>query len=185
MNQLIDRLFRLWVWGCAKFYGGEGINIPLMVMPTRFIADTLRRHGATIGDNVRFRAPIVFYNTDIASTQYYKHLSVGDDCFIGRDCFIDLQDQVTIEANVTISHRVMLLTHTDAGNSPLAQTKLPTSQGPIKINQGAYLGANATVLQNVEIGKEAIIAAGAVVNRSIDDDMVVGGIPAKPLKASS
>ncbi len=175
-------LFRLWVRIFATIYGGEGINIPLMFMPTRLISPTLRRYGARVGARVRFRSPLVIHNSDLARGSYYKRLQVGSDCYFGRELFLDLQDEIVIEDQVTISHRVMILTHTDAGTSPLKDRSIKTSQAPVVIRRGAYVGANVTILQGVEIGALSIVGAGAVVTRSVPPSTVVAGVPARVIK---
>lgn len=174
--------FRIWARLAAAIYGGEGLNVPLMFMPTRVISPTLRAYGAAIGERVRFRSPLVVHNSEVYAGRYYEKLSVGDDCYFGRELFLDLQDRITIEDQVTISHRVMILTHTDAGNSPLKDEHLPTSQAPVIIRRGAYIGANVTILQGVEIGESSIVAAGAVVTQSVPAATVVGGVPARVIK---
>jgi len=150
-----------------------------MFMPTQAIAPTLRAYGATIGERVRFRSPLVFHNSESEHGRYYENLAVGDDCYFGRELFLDLQDKITIEDQVTISHRVMILTHTDAGTSPLKDKFIPTAQAPVVIRRGAYIGANVTILQGVEIGEESIVGAGAVVTRSVAPATVVVGVPAR------
>ncbi len=175
-------LFRLWARLSAALYGGEGINVPLMFMPTQVIAPTLRRYGATIGQRVRFRSPLIIHNSDCEPSRYYQKLDIGDDCYFGRELFLDLQDRIVIEDQVTISHRVMILTHTDAGNSPLKDEFVPTTQGAVVIRRGAYIGANVTILQGVEIGESSIVGAGAVVTRSVPPASVVAGVPAKTVK---
>lgn len=175
-------LIQICVRLCALVYGGEGVNIPLMFMPTRFIAPTLRRYGAQIGERVRFRSPVVIHNSDPNSRAYYRNLSVGTDCYFGRELFLDLQDRIEIEDNVTISHRVMILTHTDAGNSPLRDLAVPTTQAPVFIRRGAYIGAGVTILEGVEIGEGSVIGAGAVVTQSVPPHSVAVGIPAKPVR---
>jgi len=174
--------FRLWARLSAAIYGGEGINIPLMFMPTQVIAPTLRANGAAIGQNVRFRSPLVIHNSDSVRRRHYEKLTVGDDCYFGRELFLDLQDRIVIEDQVTISHRVMILTHTDAGTSPLKDEFIPTAQGPVIIHRGAYIGANVTILQGVEIGESSIVGAGAVVTRSVPPASVVAGVPAKTVR---
>jgi acetyltransferase-like isoleucine patch superfamily enzyme len=174
-------LFRVWTALFAAIYGGEGLNIPLMFMPTKFIAPTLRRYGARIGKRVRFCAPLMIHNSDIKSSNYYRNLEVGDDCYFGRELFLDLQERILIEDQVTISHRVTILTHTDAGESPLRDQSVPTSQAPVIIRRGAYIGANVTILEGVEIGETSIVGAGAVVTRSVPAGAVVVGVPARPL----
>ena len=179
--QLLYFLFRLWARLFALIYGGEGVNIPLMFMPTKSIAPTLRRYGAKIGERVRFRSPLVIHNSAPNRRRYYRNLSVGNDCYFGRELFLDLQDRIEIEDNVTISHRVMILTHTDAGASPLKDDAIATSQAPVIIRRGAYVGANVTILEGVEIGEKSIVGAGAVVTRSMPAGAIVVGVPAKPL----
>lgn len=175
-------LFQLWVKLSATVYGGEGVNIPLMFMPTQLVAHTLRQYGASIGQRVRFRTPIIIHNSGINSSRFYKNLSVGNDCYFGRELFLDLQDQIIIEDNVTLSHRVMILTHTDAGTSPHKNTTIQTTQAPVKIAKGAYIGAHVTILQGVEIGERAIIGAGALVTKSVPPGSVAVGVPAGVVK---
>jgi maltose O-acetyltransferase len=165
-------------------YGGEGINIPLMFMPTQAIAPTLRAYGAAIGKRVRFHSPTVIHNSDPARARCYRNLEVGDDCYLGRELFLDLQDRIVIEDRVTVSHRVMILTHTDAGASPLKDDFIATSQAPVIIRRGAYIGANVTILQGVEIGESSIVGAGAVVTRSSPALSVVAGVPARVIKTA-
>ena len=181
--RLLYFFFRVWSRVCAATYGGEGVNVPLMFMPTQLIAPTLRRYGATIGQRVRFRSPLVIHNSESERRRFYQKLEVGDDCYFGRELFLDLQDQIVIEDQVTISHRVMILTHTDAGDSPLRDDFVPTTQGPVIIRKGAYVGANVTILQGVEIGESSIVGAGAVVTRSVPPATVVAGVPARIVKA--
>src|SRR6266704_3302652 len=176
-------LIRLWAKLFAAIYGGEGLNIPLMFIPTRAIAPLLVRYGAKIGQRVRFRSPLVIHNTNAARGQYYRNLEIGNDCYLGRELFLDLQDNILIEDHVTISHRVMILTHTDAGTSPLKDKFIATSQAPVVIRRGAYVGANVTVLQGVEVGESAVVGAGAVVTRAVPPASVVAGTPAKLIKS--
>jgi acetyltransferase-like isoleucine patch superfamily enzyme len=175
-------LFRLWARVFAAIYGGEGLNIPLMFMPTQAIAPTLRNYGARIGRNVRFCSPLVIHNSRPERGRYYENLRVGDQCYLGRELFLDLQAEILIEDRVTISHRVMILTHTDAGDSPLKDEVVNTEQAPVIIRRGAYIGANVTILQGVEIGEESVVGAGAVVTRSVPPSSVVAGVPARVLK---
>jgi acetyltransferase-like isoleucine patch superfamily enzyme len=179
----VKTFFHLWARIFAAIYGGEGINVPLMFMPTKVIAPTLRRYGASIGQRVRFRSPLVIHNSHAERSRYYKRLEVGDDCYFGRELFLDLQDKIVIEDHVTISHRVMILTHTDAGTSPLKDNLIATSQAPVIIRRGAYVGANVTILEGVEIGESSVVGAGAVVTRSVPPSTVVAGVPARVINS--
>lgn len=52
----------------------------------------------------------------------------------------------------------------------------------VRIKQGAWLGANVTVLPGVTIGENAIVGAGAVVTKDVPAKTVVAGVPAKILR---
>ena len=46
-----------------------------------------------------------------------------------------------------------------------------------------WIGGNVTILPGVNIGNNVVVAAGAVVTKDVPDNCVVGGIPAKKIKA--
>lgn len=110
---------------------------------------------------------------------YGKHTTIGKNVFINFDCvFLDLGG-ITIEDNVLIAPKVSLLTE---GHPTSIEDRHSLIPKPIHIKKNAWIGANATILQGVTIGENAIVAAGAVVSNDIPDNTVVGGIPAKIIK---
>lgn len=52
----------------------------------------------------------------------------------------------------------------------------------IRVDDDVWIGGGSVILSGVHIGKGAIIAAGAVVNKDVPDYAIVGGIPARVLK---
>lgn len=53
---------------------------------------------------------------------------------------------------------------------------------PIVMEDDCWVGANATILPGVTIGKGSVVAAGAVVCKNVGEGVLVGGVPAKVLK---
>lgn len=87
---------------------------------------------------------------------------------------------LTLERRATVSPNVTFLTsmHPEAA-------ELPDDYGersPIVVGRDAWIGADATVLGGVTIGKQAIVGAGAVVVDDVPPRTVVGGVPAEKLK---
>ena len=160
------------------FYKYEGINILFKSLPSNIIVHILRLFGAKIGKDVRIQAPFLIHNAD-QIYPIYSNLIIGDDCYIGRDCIFDLMGKISIGHKVTLSHRIVLNTHTNAGKSPIANKILIKSSGEIKINDGAYLGSNITVLESVVIGSNTIIGAKSLVNKSIPNGVTAFGVPCK------
>jgi acetyltransferase-like isoleucine patch superfamily enzyme len=110
---------------------------------------------------------------------YGKHTKIGKNVFINFDCvFLDLGG-ITIEDNVQIAPKVSLLTESHPLNPAERQSLIPK---PIHIKKNAWIGANATILQGVTIGENAVVASGSVVTKDVPDNVVVGGIPAKIIK---
>lgn len=53
---------------------------------------------------------------------------------------------------------------------------------PIVVGDNVFFGAGVTVMPGVRIGSNVVVAAGAVVTRNVPDGVVVGGVPAQPIK---
>jgi acetyltransferase-like isoleucine patch superfamily enzyme len=110
---------------------------------------------------------------------YGKHTKIGKNVFINFDCtFLDLGG-ITIEDNVLIAPKVSLLSE---GHPLVPEERHSLKVGHIHIKKNAWIGANATILQGVTIGENAVVAAGAVVSKDVPDNTIVGGIPAKIIK---
>ena len=162
------------------------------------IKPTILKDGCVIGVNaVIYRGVVVGIDTLIGDL-----CSIREECIIGDECIISRA--VTINYNTTIGNRVKVMDTTHlTGNmlieddvfiSVLVSTANDNSiikshgqstygshvQGPI-IRQFATIGVGAILLPGVEIGKGAIVAAGAVVTKDVDPNTMVMGVPARPV----
>ncbi len=111
---------------------------------------------------------------------YGKHTTIEKNVFINFDCvFLDFGG-ITIEDGVFIAPKVSLLTE---GHPVSPEHRHSLTAAPIHVKRNAWIGASATIMQGVTIGENAIVAAGAVVTKDVPANTIVGGIPAKMLKA--
>ena len=78
-----------------------------------------------------------------------------------------------------IGHNVVFAT-LNHGLSP--EKRKTTYPAPIVLGKNVWIGSNATILQGVTIGDNAVVAAGAVVTKDVAANTVVGGVPAKIMK---
>ena len=111
-------------------------------------------------------------------------LEIADECFLGDECLLDLAEGIRLERQVTLAERVLVLTHTNVGyrDHPL-QPHFPARAAPVVVETGAFLGANVTVLPGVRIGARSFVAAGSVVTEDVPPATLVGGVPARVLRA--
>jgi maltose O-acetyltransferase len=106
----------------------------------------------------------------------WRRLSIGDHCAIGR-VQIQLHAHVTIGDCVVINDGCRLLTGSHNVHSP--QWELVAQ--PIIIKDYAWIATGATILPGVTIGRGAVVGAGAIVSKSVDDNVIVAGNPARPV----
>lgn len=110
-----------------------------------------------------------------------ENITIGKECQINENVFIQgatIGDYVMIAANVSIlanMHKFdrvdipMSLQGKDIGNK-------------VTIEDDVWIGRNAMILPGITIKKGAIVAAGAVVTKDIEEYSIVGGIPARLIK---
>lgn len=104
-----------------------------------------------------------------------KGLNLQDGCIIDPShCWL-----INIGDNVTIAPRVHILAHDASTKRELGYTII----GRVNIKNNVFIGANTTILPNVEIGNNVIIGANSVVSRSIPDNSVALGNPARVVKS--
>jgi len=104
-------------------------------------------------------------------------LKIGKDCEIQPGLIVDHSHCWLIEIgdNVTIAPYVYLLAHDASTKKILGHSKL----GKVILKKGCFIGARAIIMPGITIGENSIVAAGSVVSKSVDNNVVVGGNPAK------
>lgn len=111
----------------------------------------------------------------------HTRLHVGHVCTINIGCFFDLHDSITVGDNVGIGHEVMILTATHH-LGPASRRIGDLTSAPVKIDDGAWIGARCLILPGVTIGKGAVVAAGSVVTKDVVPNTLVAGAPAQVRK---
>lgn len=144
----------------------------------------LGKEPIQLGDNVRIGA----YSKLITSTSFnyigycikighnvgigeFAYLGGGGGLEIGNDCIIGQYFSCHPE------------NHNFQNQNQLIRLQGVSRKG-IKIGNNCWIGAKVTILDGVTIGNNCVIAAGAVVTKSMPDNTVIGGVPAKAIKTT-
>lgn len=110
-----------------------------------------------------------------------EQLSVGKECWINTECYFELGERIDIGDRVSIGQQVMILTNSHRVGGEVRRAGSLHSK-PVSVGDGAWLSTRCTILPGVTIGEGSIVAAGAVVTRSVPPHVMVAGIPAKILQ---
>jgi acetyltransferase-like isoleucine patch superfamily enzyme len=91
---------------------------------------------------------------------------------------------ITIGDNVHITRGVAFITHD--GATLILRGDVPDLEitAPVTIGNDVYIGINSIILPGVNIGNRCIVGAGSVVSRSVNDNSVVAGVPARFIKTT-
>jgi UDP-2-acetamido-3-amino-2,3-dideoxy-glucuronate N-acetyltransferase len=125
---------------------------------------------------------------------------IGSGCIVGKNVYVDagvlIGDRVKIQNNVSVFHGVTIEDGVFVGpHVCFTNDRVPRAinrngslkadadweVSPILVRHGAALGANSTILPGVTIGRWAMVGAGSVVTRDVDDHELVAGNPARRL----
>lgn len=144
--------------------------------PTAVVED-----GAVVGEGTK-----IWHHAHIRSGG-----RVGERCVLGKNVFVDdgaiVGSGVKIQNNVSVYRGVTI--HDDVFIGPsvvFTNDREPRAFNddwaitPTEVCRGASVGANATVVCGVRVGAYAMVGAGSVVTRSVDEHQLVVGNPARP-----
>lgn len=186
----------------TKILDGSIIGRPPLATGSidRKISDNLK--GLAIGDGCVVGAHVILYaGSNIGRNVLISDLSsIREECFIGNDVVIGRS--VIMNYNIVIGDRCRIMDGCHFGGDMVLEEDVFFGPyvcsandnymglrkeglvrcGP-KIRKGARIGANTTLLANIEIGEESVIGAGSLVTRSIPARSLAYGSPAEVIKS--
>ncbi|QQG40433.1 MAG: acyltransferase [Candidatus Levyibacteriota bacterium] len=128
-----------------------------------------RLSGIKIGRGSTIHTGARFYNP--------RNIRIGDDSIIGEGVVLDGRGKLTIGNHVAFATDVMVYNcqhdiH-DSNFSPVC--------GVVIIEDYVFIGPRAIILPGIRVKKGAIVAAGAVVTKDVEESTIVGGVPAQAI----
>ena len=135
----------------------------------------LKSVAASCGDAVA-----VYSNVYLKNPQ---KLNLGSNVTIQPMCYIEASGGVTLGNDVSIAHGATIISESHVYDDPDIPFK---NQGmiykPVRVGDDTWIGAKASILAGITIGKKAVIGANSVVTKDVPDYAVVAGCPARIIK---
>ncbi len=132
-----------------------------------------RTKGFAIGENACISVHCV-RKTGGGKIILHKNAQINSGCF-----FLTAED-ITIGENSAIAYNVTILTSANPNYPYNELSKIyPPKHEPVKIGKNCWIGANSVILPGIEIGDNVVVAAGSVVTRNIESNVMVAGNPAR------
>ena len=125
------------------------------------------------------------YRVELEQDVYLKvvadsaRLHIGSWSFLGKGVEIDCQENIIIGKHVLLAPGCFITDHNHdtAAGKRIDQQRCVSA--PVVIEDDVWVGANAVILPGVNVGRSAVVGAGAVVTHDVEPFTVVGGVPAR------
>jgi len=113
---------------------------------------------------------------------YGFNITVGENFYANFDCVFLDGCKITIGDNCFVAPQVAIYTATHPLDPAVRNTGLEYGK-PVTIGNSCWIGGHATINPGVSLGNNVVVASGSVVTKSFGDNVVIGGNPAKIIKA--
>jgi len=131
----------------------------------------------------RIRIALIFESKKRTKYIIKKHVfkSVGENFFFQPRFIPSDPELIKFHNNVTVASGVTFINHDLIHNvmKNINNEWYDYYSGCIEIMDNVFIGSNSTILPNVKIGPNVIVAAGSVVTKDVPENSVVAGVPAK------
>jgi len=164
MNRIFRRLKTIF-WELINFK----LKIVGFIPSHYFRRFCYRLCGVKIGKGSTIHMQAVFYDP--------RNITIGEDSIIGEGAVLDGREKLTIGNHVDIASEVMIYN----GEHDINDEKFKAVFAPVIIEDYVFIGPRAIILPGVTIRKGAVVGAGAVVTKDVEEFRVVGGVPAKEI----
>ncbi len=104
-------------------------------------------------------------------------VKIGRNVTVMNNALFMAAGGITIDDDVMVAANVQLISN----NHDMYDRQILTCK-PVRLKRNCWIGAGATILPGVTVGENAVVAAGAVVTKDVEDNAVVGGNPARLIK---
>lgn len=153
-----------------------------MIIEDNVHINALSENGIVIGDNVSIARDSILICTGVIAHKG-TGITIGNGTGINARAYLSGQGGIQIGNEVIFGPDVKIFSENHNYADPTQTIKAQgVSRKGVIIGDNCWIGAGVTILDGVNIGNGCVIAAGSVVSRSIPENAIAAGIPAKVIK---
>jgi acetyltransferase-like isoleucine patch superfamily enzyme len=153
-----------------------------LILEDNVSLNALSFDGVHFGDHVSIGRNSTLFGTGIISNKG-KGIKIGNRTGINTGAYLAGQGGITIGDDVITGPNLQIFSenHVFADLDQIIKEQ-PLTRIGVTIGNNCWIGGGVTILDGVNIGNGCVIAAGSVVTKSVPDNSIVAGIPAKVIR---
>lgn len=165
--------YRIYSFGYKKFGYRSAILSPLIIRNKKYIS---------IGSHV-----IIFEGSRIECydnyiNNYAPSLEIGDNVIIGYNFQCLVASKCVIGRDTLMASNILISTENHGTDPSIKYSDQPLITKDVHIGNNCWIGEKVIILPGVKLGDNVIVAAGSVVTKSFDSNLIIAGNPAKVIK---
>ena len=161
-----------------QFKAGENL-----ILEEGVFISALSSNGIIAGNNVTIAKFAILTCTGVIANKGVG-IRIGNNSAVGAQSFLGGQGGITIGNDVIMGPQVKIFSENhNYEHKDILIRKQGESRKGVTIGDNCWIGAGVIILDGVSLGQGCVVAAGSVVTKSIADNSIVAGIPAKVIKS--
>lgn len=164
---IFPRSIRESMFRCSRNMGGK------IGIAWRYVL--LKNLAKACGKNVSVKQYVIIENL--------QQLELGDNVSIHPFCYLEAAGGIKIGNDVSLAHNTSILSVNHSWSDESTPIKYNSiDYKTVKIENDVWIGCGSRIMAGVTVHNRSIVAAGAVVTKDVNSNIIVGGVPAKEIK---
>lgn len=138
--------------------------------------------AVTMGPRVHLCRGVKLEPSQLEGSTTFGRIEIGEHVFVGERTTIVSHERIVVGARAMIAHNCSLMDFNHGVAAGVPPSRLPGRTTEVVLGEDCWLGTGVIVLPGVRIGAGTIVGAGSVVTKSLPENVIAAGVPARVLR---